>query len=152
MPSFRPNVALLLLNSSGRLLICERLNCPEAWQFPQGGVDEGEGIEEALIREVEEEIGLPPDSYAIEKQQGGYQYLYPEGVVKKKSGWFEGQEQTYYQCRLHDEAPEIDLSREPREFADYRWIEPSEFKLKWLPKFKREVYRDVMRDFFGVEL
>lgn len=152
MAELRPNVALLLLNSEGRLLICERFKIRNAWQFPQGGVDEGESLDEALVREVEEEVGLPPGCYDIEEVKGGYQYFYPGKGVKKKSGRFAGQEQTYYQCRLHEGAPEIDLSREPREFRDYRWIVPEEFELDWLPDFKREVYREVMKDFFEVEL
>ena len=152
MTRLRPNVALLLLDSEGRLLVCERAKVREAWQFPQGGVDEGESLEEALRREVEEEIGLPPESYEIESSRGGYQYLYPEGVVKKKAGWYEGQEQTYFQCRLRENAPPLNLNGKPREFADYKWIRPGEFLVSWLPEFKREVYRQVLRDFFQVEL
>lgn len=152
MAELRPNVALLLVNSEDRLLVCERKRIRNAWQFPQGGVDEGESLEEAFVREVEEEIGLPPESYTMLRQQGGYSYLYPDGLVKKKAGWFKGQEQTYFLCRLHEEAPEIDITREPREFRDYQWIRPEDFQLEWLPPFKQKVYREVLHDFFDVQL
>src|SRR5689334_381169 len=57
-PKYRPNVAGILRNRDGKILICERIHVRNAWQFPQGGVDEGETLEEALVRELWEEIGL----------------------------------------------------------------------------------------------
>ena len=154
MMEYRPNVAILLVREDGRLLICERIKVKGAWQFPQGGVDEGETLEEALKREVEEEIGLLPESYDILEMKGGYRYVYPSALKKKKKrkGWFDGQEQTYYRCLLHDKKAKICIDREPREFRDTKWIEPGDFNLKWLPEFKREVYTRVMKDFFDVKL
>ena len=55
---FRPNVAALMVDEQGRVLVCERFRVPGAWQFPQGGVDEGEEHDKALFREVEEEVGF----------------------------------------------------------------------------------------------
>jgi putative (di)nucleoside polyphosphate hydrolase len=150
---YRPNVAILLTRDDGRLLICERHKVKGAWQFPQGGVDEGETLEEALKREVLEEVGIHPGSYDIIEMRGGYRYVYPAEMKKKKrAGWFDGQEQTYYRCLLHDKKAVINVDQKPREFRDYKWILPSEFQLEWLPPFKREVYRKVMKDFFEVEL
>lgn len=151
---FRPNVAALLTRGDGRLLICERWTIPGAWQFPQGGVDEGESAEEALFREVEEEVGLAEGDYEVLESRTGYRYLYPENVRRKKlrKHGCDGQEQVYFLCRLREGAPEPDVNQRPREFATHRWIEPGEFRLKWLPKFKREVYGQVMMDFFGVDL
>lgn len=152
MPGFRPNVALLLVNSKGQLLICERCKVPGAWQFPQGGVDAGESFEEAIVREVQEEIGLPPDAYAVDRSLGGYRYVFPPDVKKGKKGDYEGQEQVYFLCRLKDDAPPINVHQKPPEFQDHRWIAPEEFRLEWLPKFKREVYRAVLQDFFEVKI
>ena len=152
MANYRPNVAALVLNREGKLLVCERINSKGAWQFPQGGADPGEKLRKALVREVEEEIGLPSDSYRILEKHGGYTYLYPKQVRKKKS-YFDGQIQTYYLCRLRKNAPDIDLTNQKNpEFQDYKWIEPEDFNLKWLPEFKRQVCRAVMLDFFGVRL
>lgn len=152
MAKYRPNVAALMLNRKGKLLICERVKSKGAWQFPQGGADPGEELDDALGREIEEEIGLPSDSYKILEIRGVYTYLYPD-QVKKQKFFFDGQEQTYYLCRLKKKAPEIKLTgyKNP-EFSRYKWIEPKDFKLKWLPEFKRQVYRAVMLDFFGVRL
>jgi putative (di)nucleoside polyphosphate hydrolase len=154
MVRYRPNVAALVVNPEGSLLICERATVPGAWQFPQGGVDAGESEEEALFREVREEIGLLPEHYEVISQREGYRYLYPFEVREKKlrKHGNHGQEQTYFLCNLREGAPAIDVNQKPCEFCGYRWIPPAEFDLEWLPAFKRDVYREVMRDFFEIEL
>lgn len=154
MVRFRPNVAALITRDDGTLLICERSTIPGAWQFPQGGVDDGETVGQALAREVREEVGLSPEHYEIIRHADGYRYLYPPDVrfKKKKKHGFHGQEQTYYLCRLKHDAPPINVDQRPREFSAYRWIAPQEFVLDWLPAFKHEVYRSVMKDFFNIDL
>jgi putative (di)nucleoside polyphosphate hydrolase len=154
MVRYRSNVAALMIDANGNLLICERSNLPGAWQFPQGGVDPGEQIEQALYREIREEIGLSKEHYDILRRKDGYRYLYPEDVRSKKiqKHGNHGQEQTYFLCKLKPNAPEINVNQSPREFRSYRWIQPNEFDLDWLPPFKHEVYRAVMKDFFHVDL
>jgi putative (di)nucleoside polyphosphate hydrolase len=154
MVRYRANVAALLVNSAGGLLICERATIPGAWQFPQGGVDSGETPEQALHREVREEVGLEPRHYEVIDRREGYRYLYPQGSRGKKlrKHGSHGQEQTYFLCRLRPGAPQVNVHQRPREFRAYRWIPPEEFDLDWLPEFKRDVYREVMRDFFRIEL
>lgn len=154
MVRYRPNVAALMVNESGNLLICERATMPGAWQFPQGGVDDGETMEEGLFREVSEEIGLNPNHYEVLEKRDGYRYLYPPDVRAKKikKHGNHGQEQTYFLCKLKPQAPTINVHQSPQEFGAYRWILPEEFDLDWLPTFKHEVYKAVMDDFFGVKL
>ncbi len=154
MVRYRPNVAALMINPAGNLLICERRTIPGAWQFPQGGVDPGESLEEALYREVKEEIGLGRNHYEIQERRNGYRYLYPEDARLKKlrKHGNHGQEQTYFLCHLKPGAPAVNVNQKSREFRAYRWILPEEFDPDWLPPFKREVYCQVMRDFFGVEI
>ena len=152
---YRPNVAALMINDEGRILICERLKNPGAWQFPQGGVDAGESVREAIVREVSEEIGLFPEDYVIEESRGGYRYDYPSEVILGKpahKAHFVGQEQTYFLCRVGRDSPPVNLMQEPREFSQARWILPDEFQFSWLPEFKKETYRAVLRDFLGVEI
>lgn len=154
MVRYRPNVAALMLDSHGNLLICERQSVPGAWQFPQGGVDDGEDIEQALYREIREEIGLSSNHYDVIKRKDGYRYLYPPDVRSKKlqKHGNHGQQQTYFLCQLKPHAPEINVHQTPQEFRAYRWIQPDEFDLDWLPTFKRDVYRAVMKDFFHITL
>lgn len=154
MVCYRPNVAALIVNPAGNLLICERLTLPGAWQFPQGGVDSGESLVAALHREVREEVGFTPQHYDIVHHRAGYRYLYPEQVRLKKirKHGSHGQEQTYFLCHLKSGAPKVNVHQKPPEFRAYRWILPVEFDLDWLPTFKRDVYREVMRDFFDIVL
>lgn len=154
MIRYRQNVAALIVKPEGPLLICERWSVPGAWQFPQGGVDEGETHEQALFREVREEVGLKPEHYEILDRRDGYSYLYPEEVRMKKlrKHGNHGQKQTYYLCLLNPGAPPVNVNQRPREFRAYRWIQPDEFDLDWLPSFKREVYKRVMKDFFKIKL
>ena len=154
MVRYRPNVAALMVKENGNLLICERSTVPGAWQFPQGGVDSGESEETALFREVREEIGLEKHHYEVLKRRDGYRYLYPPDIRAKKvkKHGNHGQEQTYFLCKLKPNAPAINVNQTPQEFCAYRWIQPDEFDLDWLPTFKHEVYRAILLDFFGVSL
>jgi len=146
--SYRPNVAAILQREDGKILVGERVDYRGSWQFPQGGVDAGEDLIAALTREVREEIGVSAESYRITACRTGYRYKFPGGHLKK--GLFCGQEQTYFLCQYLGNGDEINLEKHTKEFADYKWIKPAKFKLKWVPKFKRRVFRNVMSDFFGV--
>ena len=113
MVRYRPNVAALVVNPAGSLLICERANIPGAWQFPQGGVDPGETPEQALFREVREEVGLEPQHYEVIDRREGYRYLYPQEVRGKKlrKHGSHGQEQTYFLCHLKAGAPQVNVNQ-----------------------------------------
>ncbi len=146
---YRPNVAILLRNASGEILICERADSPGAWQCPQGGICEGESPEEAIAREVREEIGLPEDAYRIRYRRAPCRYTFPRGV---KKGIFIGQEQTWFLADLIREDVRIDLGTHNPEFRAFRWIEPTDFDILWLPSMKWEVYRSVFLDCFGISI
>ncbi len=147
---YRPNVAAILSREDGSILIAERVTFRGSWQFPQGGVDDGESMEAALYREVEEEVGVSRERIRVISQRGGYRYAFPKGRLKY--GIYGGQEQTYFFCRFLGTDMDIDLKRHNQEFSDWKWIMPAEFRLEWLPRFKKPVYRAVFRDFFAVEL
>lgn len=149
---YRPNAAALILDKKGRLLICERINATGSWQFPQGGVDDGESVKKAMKREVREEVGFKKCQYKILRKKGGYQYLYPAKTMKRKLTFhgYHGQEQTYFLIQMNESEPVPDLTGPPVEFGDYRWIQPEDFQLSWVPDFKKETYRQVFADFFEI--
>lgn len=147
MPVYRPNVALILRNPAGEILVCERSDWTDCWQFPQGGVKKNEAVLEALKREVREELSLKPQSYKVLTSKGPYQYLFMEG--RKKDGC-DGQEQTYFLAELTDENADIRFDGESDEFRAARWLRPEAYDLAWVAPMKREVYRRVFRDFFDV--
>ena len=146
---YRANVAGILRNAAGQILVCERLGVPEAWQFPQGGIDESETPEQALARELWEEIRVSPGHFGIVSRRGPYRYLYGNGRIKKG---YHGKEQLYFLCDFTGLDAHIDVATEHPEFQAFRWIAPAEFQLPWLPEMKRDVYRAVFADFFGLRL
>jgi putative (di)nucleoside polyphosphate hydrolase len=146
---FRPNVALVLKNPGGHILICERSDWPGSWQFPQGGVKQGESSRAALEREVKEELGLDPGAYRVLASSGPYRYVFDPN--KRRRG-FDGQEQTYFLAETTSDPVPIDLGACNPEFIAARWIPPDAYNLAWLAGMKHPVYRQVFRDFFGIEL
>ena len=146
---FRPNVAAIVRQPDGRILVGERSDRPGCWQFPQGGMKDWETPVEALQRELQEEISLPPDCYRVSDRRGPYRYLFPPS--RKKEG-FDGQEQTYFLVDLLPSGFEPSPHTSDPEFRAIRWIWPHEYQISWIPSFKREVYRQVMADFFQVRL
>jgi len=146
---YQPNVAAILRNPAGQILIAERVSVSGAWQFPQGGIDPGETAEVAIQRELWEEIGVLPQDYQMGTKKGPYYYLFPEGVIKRGH---QGKEQWYFLAEFHGPDERINVATAHPEFRAWRWIAPAEFSIAWLPEMKREVYREVFRDFFGVEI
>lgn len=144
---YRANVAGILRNARGLILVGERLGVRDGWQFPQGGIDEGESPEQALVRELWEEIGVGASTIQILERRGPYRYLYGNGRVKRG---FHGKEQLYFLCEYTGADHAIRVETRHPEFQSYRWIAPADFRLEWLPQMKREVYRAVFSDFFRV--
>lgn len=146
---YRANVAAILQRRDGRILIARRSDYPDSWQFPQGGVDRDESPLAALQREVEEEVALPPHAYRIAARRAGYRYEFPGGPDRRG---YDGQEQVYFLCCLEDGAEKmIRPENGCGEFTEAEWVEPGSFPYHLLPSMKAEVYRGVMRDFFGAK-
>jgi len=148
-PRYRANVAAILRRPDGKILIGERADIPDAWQFPQGGVKHNETLREALHRELKEEIALSPKNYRVIECKGPYRYLFPPGRTKEG---FDGQEQTYFLVEFTGSDSNLHVDTDTPEFVQFRWIVPNDFNIDWVPDFKREVYRQVFADFFGVTL
>jgi len=146
---YRSNVGAILKRPDGKILIGERYNVAGAWQFPQGGVKKSETASEALSRELKEELSLVPAHYRVIETKGPYRYVFSPGRTKEG---FDGQEQTYFLIEFTGADSTIDVTTEQPEFTQFRWIEPSEFQIDWVPEFKQDVYREVFFDFFGITL
>lgn len=148
-PRYRSNVGAILKRADGRILIGERFNVAGAWQFPQGGVKKSETLQTALSRELLEELSLASDYYRVVESKGPYRYLFPPGRTKEG---FDGQEQTYFLIEFTGTDSNLNVKTDEPEFVRFRWIEPNEFQIIWVPRFKRDVYRKVFLDFFRVVL
>ena len=146
---YRPNVAAIVRDGDGRILLGERTDYPDSWQFPQGGRNPGESAEDALPRELREEISLERGDYRIVTSRGPYRYLFTGG--SRKQG-YRGQEQIYFLLDLVAPAGKVNVATSEPEFRSIRWVMPSKIRVTWVPPVKRDVYRQVLRDFFGMEI
>ena len=147
---FRPAVGVMLLNREGKVFVGARIdNLAEAWQMPQGGIDEGEEPWPAALRELEEETGIRPDLVErIACSPNIHRYRLPEdliGKVWKNSKWV-GQAQTWYLARFLGSDEDVNLETSHPEFRAWQWAEPDRLPDLIVP-FKRELYRDVLDAF-----
>src|SRR3989344_668029 len=113
LPHHRPNVGVVLFHPDGRVWYGRRAGTPEphCWQFPQGGVDEGEDYEAAARRELAEETGVVSVEPLAEIQQWiAYDFPPDYGGTKQARGW-KGQKQEGFAFRFTGEESEIDLDR-----------------------------------------
>jgi len=144
---YRPNVAAIVLSSSYpskcEILIASRIDIKDAWQFPQGGIDEGETPDQALFRELEEEIGTN-EVEIIAQYPGWVSYDFPPAVAAKMTP-YDGQTQKYYLVRLKKGA-KINIHTELPEFSEYKFV-PSNKLNDYITFFKRTVYKKVLKHF-----
>ena len=122
--NYRPNVAAIVLSSKYPLtcdvFIASRIDVDtNAWQFPQGGIDEGEDVEAALFRELKEEIGTD-DVSIVAKYPKWVSYDFPQSVAKKMAP-YDGQKQQYFLVKLNSGA-KINIDTEIPEFDDYKFV------------------------------
>ncbi len=152
---YRPNVGIMLINGEGLIFAAQRLDAPrlfghpvEAWQMPQGGIDEGEDPRGAALRELEEETGVSPALVQmIGETPDWLTYDLPQDVVGRIwKGRFRGQKQKWFLLRYLGRDDQIDLDREHPEFSDWRWISADEM-IEAIVPFKRDIYRQVVEIF-----
>ena len=144
---FRPNVGIILTNESGQLLWARRIGGQDAWQFPQGGIKEGEEPEEALYRELTEEVGLTKQHVkVIASTHGWLRYRLPKKLVRPKEPVCIGQKQKWYLLQLISDDSSIDLSGcGTPEFDNWEWVNYW-FPLAQVVSFKRDVYRKALKE------
>jgi putative (di)nucleoside polyphosphate hydrolase len=142
---YRPNVAIVLCNAKNEVFWGKRIK-EHSWQFPQGGIKQGESPEQAMFRELEEETGLRPEHVQIlGRTKNWLHYTVPTHWIKREwRGTYKGQKQIWYLLRLTGRDHDIRLraSAHP-EFDAWRWND------YWVPldsviEFKREVYREAL--------
>jgi len=145
---YRPNVSAVILSSKYpekcEFFIAHRSDIKNAWQFPQGGIDEGETPQEALVRELQEEIGYN-DIEIIAEFPEWISYEFPN-VISKKMYPFKGQRQKYFLVRLKEDIY-INLNAHSLpEFEEYEFVTYQDL-FKRVTFFKRKIYRRVI-DYF----
>ena len=150
---YRPNVGLVVFNGEGKVWIGHRygIGGDHSWQFPQGGVDEGEDLEVAALRELHEETGIRSVEL-IGRTKDWVMYDFPpEVLAQKKIGRnFKGQKQIWFAYRFVGVDAEIDLkAHHEQEFSRWEWCDIDRV-IDRVVHFKRESYRKVIAEFRGL--
>jgi putative (di)nucleoside polyphosphate hydrolase len=139
---FRPNVGIILLNSRNQVFWGKRLRT-HSWQFPQGGIKFGETPEQAMFRELHEEVGLRPEHVRIvARTRDWLRYEVPDHFIRKDArGHYRGQKQIWFLLRLIGRDSDLDLrATDHPEFDAWRWNDYW-VPLEWVIEFKRGVYQ-----------
>ena len=143
---YRPNVGIVLLNSHNEVFWGKRVG-QHSWQFPQGGIQHGESPEQAMYRELHEEVGLLPEHVQIiGRTRDWLRYDVPEEYLRRQHATrvhrtaYRGQKQIWFLLRLVGLDSDIQLrASDHPEFDAWRWV-PFWIQLDGVIDFKREVY------------
>ncbi|KQM18635.1 RNA pyrophosphohydrolase [Sphingomonas sp. Leaf24] len=146
---YRPCAGVMLLNRDGRVFVGQRLDSTlEAWQMPQGGIDEGEEPVDAAVRELREETGVLPDKVRlIAEAPGEFLYDLPDDMIGRiwKGKW-RGQRQRWFLFAFEGDDADIDIATPEPEFRAWRWAEPADLPTMIVP-FKKTLYEQVLAAF-----
>ncbi|PWA97672.1 nudix hydrolase [Artemisia annua] len=149
---YRRNVGICLINSEKKIFSASRLDIPDSWQMPQGGVDEGEDPRAAAIRELREETGVTSAEILMEAPHW-LTYDFPPHVREKlKRQWgsdWKGQAQKWFLFKLTGKDEEINLlgdGTEKPEFGEWAWMSPEQV-IERAVDFKKPVYEKVIDAF-----
>jgi len=143
---YRRGVGIMLLDGKNRVFVARRIDTPDAWQMPQGGVEEGEDPRAAALRELEEEIGTAK-AEIIAETAGWLRYDLPPPLQGKLwGGGFRGQEQKWFAMRFLGKDGDIEIATAHPEFDAWKWAEATELLALIVP-FKRALYRQVLDEF-----
>ncbi|MCY7294273.1 RNA pyrophosphohydrolase [Alteromonas sp. a30] len=150
---FRANVGIIICNQQGQLFWARRYG-QHSWQFPQGGIDDGETPEQAMFRELHEEVGLRANQVKILKATKNWvRYRLPKRLIRRESTPIcIGQKQKWFLLQLTCPEQEVNLTHSGHpEFDEWRWVSYW-YPIRNVVSFKREVYRKVMKEFVTVAM
>lgn len=145
---YRRGAGIMLLNGERKVFVAARIDNPEdAWQMPQGGVDEDEEPWPAALRELEEETGIGPELVEkVAEHPEMLRYELPEEWKALWRGKWIGQRQHWFLARFLGSDADVNLQTAHPEFRAWKWVEPQKLPELIVP-FKRDLYRRLLDDF-----
>ena len=143
----------MLANRDGLVFVGQRLDAaktkyPDTWQMPQGGVDKGEDVEAAALRELWEETGVEQHHVEIiARSQEEHFYDLPDDLMGKIwKGKYRGQRQSWFLMRFTGSDEHININTDHPEFTNWKWASPADLPAMIVP-FKRDLYRAILKEF-----
>ena len=144
---YRPCVGIMLISRDNLVLVAQRIDqVAEAWQMPQGGVDEGETPRQAALRELKEEIGTDRAKIIAETEEWVHYDLPRDLADKVWNGRFRGQTQKWFAMRFLGNDSDINLATARPEFIEWKWT-PLNSLIDVAVAFKRDNYTQVVAAF-----
>lgn len=145
-PLYRPAVGMMILNAENKIFMGQRADQADpAWQMPQGGINPREDVDQAMLRELFEEVGTR-DVEIIVKSKKWYRYDFPEHLATRLWwGKYKGQKQIWYALRFRGQDGDINLNTYQPEFREWCWATQEELLERTIP-FKRALYTEVFAD------
>ena len=142
----RNGVGIIVLNNYNEVFVGKRKDNPiDKWQMPQGGVDEGESLINAMKRELFEETGIK-NIKILKEIDRTYEYELPDnlvGIIWK--GKFRGQKQKWFITKFLGNDSEINLNTKHPEFIDWKWIDPKKLP-EVIVNFKKKLYINLLKE------
>ena len=156
---YRPCVGVMLVDEHGQVFVGQRIDAAltskgegDFWQMPQGGIDPGEDLHSAALRELGEETGIGADKVVfLAELPDELLYDLPEDLLGKLwGGRYRGQRQRWVLLRFTGSNADVKLdAHDPAEFMAWKWVSPDELPDLIVP-FKKRVYRAVIEGFRGL--
>lgn len=147
--NYRRGVGMIIMNHEGRFWLGQRIGT-DTWQFPQGGIDKGESVREAMYRELQEETGLEKEVVEIVSISKRWLVYHIPHLFQRHNKKFDGAMQKWYLLKLTGNDADFNLDASGHaEFDDWKWGDKST-AITSVIKFKRDVYKSIFKEFKGV--
>jgi putative (di)nucleoside polyphosphate hydrolase len=144
---YRLGVGIMLLNKRGKIFVGQRIDVnEEAWQMPQGGIEEAETAREAALRELQEELGTSNAEIIAETKTWFCYDLPAEFLEGSRHGRWRGQQQKWFLMLFRGQDSDIGVATETPEFSQWQWVTTDRL-IELIVPFKRQLYLRVLQEF-----